>query len=993
MFDEVVTVFPFNSNYDRNELLKQDSKRKRKTDDGLWNTPFSVKLGGIVVQSIIPLTKPDNSIAVLYRDINSAYSMRYIELKDRTGRITTQLSEFEQIPTLIIPMELGGHLALDSNVYYFPPPELKIAISATLSNSDILIRERMNYLMKPTGVDGESFVSFIVLDSRRTLLATTSGNLYMLFLEIEVSGLLLVVTSLKLIKLGRITNGPPNGLHYISGNKFFASCQTCNSVVFSISSDRDPYVYIESTIEGTGSPIIDMFADHAEWTDGDGVIYTCQGGVHGSEIRKYAGFSDTFEPLEERHLGIEVLSSRVIGQHIVIKGRQEEQIVLDCESLTESSIGIPSEFIDYYQDENKRNWCITKDTITMNESSIQYGPYKFGKIFPNSVIVAITEGNRLLILGEGYRLINLPIGIDAVSSVDSSMISPTDFIVLLSGSKSIELWRISDNVKEDSIFENTFVKTNLRVELIFEDKFTETVFSSAVVAHEDGTISIILSEYRKVNHIHLTMKRSKPDVARHLITESSNNPYTIVKHGDEVIMFNLDDIVALKRNIISKQYYVVYRKMEGIVDAKFVRKDIILVCSSNAIQLFKYNNQPSLGSLAYKSIEFKEMCFKCIQAPEAGYFIVLARDLNGSNSIVVVDCLKMEILSKYETELPIKDICWMTSHDSIGRSTPYWFTVLFNSSKPLGIFKIEGNTIELVQEVSITGYNSDELYFDSINLVEYTSSVPWELKFVLYGQICMVIQLNEMNPQHMTWQARCQSVYRTSTTYAVSTVLYEPGWLNREERDMYVGDLVNGVDKCNVADTTISPIVFEPKHQYLSSMAFNSLSRRKYLISGDSLGNIAVTATLNEEVPVCKFNLGDQINAIRVIYDEFDKEFSRVVVIGTVSGALYLLSEIVLDDHEHLRINIKDIKKELIESGSYINQWKVLGKDPEELDEQLVPFDVRLVNKFLGKLTCLENNPHEEQSLDEFDSKHRMSCINKDVLQRINHLYNLYPDS
>ncbi|EGW31624.1 uncharacterized protein SPAPADRAFT_62234 [Spathaspora passalidarum NRRL Y-27907] len=153
-------------------------------------------------------------------------------------------------------------------------------------------------------------------------------------------------------------------------------------------------------------------------------------------------------------------------------------------------------------------------------------------------------------------------------------------------------------------------------------------------------------------------------------------------------------------------------------------------------------------------------------------------------------------------------------------------------------------------------------------------------------------------------------------------------------------------------------------------VAFNKL---RYLVSGDSLGNIAVVNLLNEVI-VCQFNLNDQINMIKSVKEEHPK----LAIIATVSGGLYLLSE---SDSKIFESSGKKIMKNLEQFGTSVTHWKVLDKDIEELDDEFAPFDERVSTEFLGKLSCMENN----QKVETFTSTYKQSYRHKQLLQDIHH--------
>ncbi|RLV91804.1 hypothetical protein JA1_003606 [Spathaspora sp. JA1] len=86
------------------------------------------------------------------------------------------------------------------------------------------------------------------------------------------------------------------------------------------------------------------------------------------------------------------------------------------------------------------------------------------------------------------------------------------------------------------------------------------------------------------------------------------------------------------------------------------------------------------------------------------------------------------------------------------------------------------------------------------------------------------------------------------------------------------------------------------EHQYLTSMASVRIGKREYLISGDVMGNVSILTSesnrLTDPKLIVAFNIGDPISVIKSIPHSAGNILEKMVVIGTSSGGIFLLSRV-----------------------------------------------------------------------------------------------------
>ena len=209
---------------------KTSKKRKHGNPDSWWSID-TIPIGRIIVKQIISLSIPEKTLAILYKDISSTFYVRYwqINADSKPSRMVRQFPEFQEEPLLIIPMTVGGHIALTrSAIFYFPEKKIH-NLTVSKEVQDVTVSDKSNQLyfvkslvLRNSKVDEQNYISYEIIDEHRILLTSQSGKSNMLYIDLESSSTsTIIINQVSMISLGDVTIPNSNGLHHITGDLFF----------------------------------------------------------------------------------------------------------------------------------------------------------------------------------------------------------------------------------------------------------------------------------------------------------------------------------------------------------------------------------------------------------------------------------------------------------------------------------------------------------------------------------------------------------------------------------------------------------------------------------------------------------------------------------------------------------------------------------------------------------------------------------------------------
>ncbi|KAK6461452.1 hypothetical protein DFJ63DRAFT_314088 [Scheffersomyces coipomensis] len=258
-FQGVLSLFIINEDYD---ISPPKKKRSRSADVKLASV-YSISIGAIVVLKMEMLE--NDILAVLYRDFNFTYSLRYyqIDIVKETITLIKNLDAFQVPPSYIIPTTHGGVLVLSSvSLFYFPGPNSRYLTLAETADASVTVSANVVTKDLLTDRPGEDmiglFVAFDAIDDNRFLLTTNEGMTYLLYFDATTKNdtTYTVINHFQLITLGRTSSPNTNGLHHLTDSYFFQTSSSPSDILFQVNLER-PFISILYSSEPRG-PIIDM---------------------------------------------------------------------------------------------------------------------------------------------------------------------------------------------------------------------------------------------------------------------------------------------------------------------------------------------------------------------------------------------------------------------------------------------------------------------------------------------------------------------------------------------------------------------------------------------------------------------------------------------------------------------------------------------------------------------------------------------------------------
>lgn len=848
---------------------KTSKKRKHGNPDSWWSID-TIPIGRIIVKQIISLNIPEKTLAILYKDISSTFYVRYwqINADSKPSRMVRQFPEFQEEPLLIIPMTVGGHIALTrSAIFYFPEKKIH-NLTVSKEVQDVTVSDKSNQLyfvkslvLRNSKVDEQNYISYEIIDEHRILLTSQSGKSNMLYIDLESSSTsTIIINQVSMISLGDVTIPNSNGLHHITGDLFFQSSRLSRSVLFLVSPIQ-PHIHIKAFIDGS-PPVLDI-------TPGPKEVYTCQGGWLGSEIRKYFTGMSSFVIVKSIKLGFKPESIRFIDETIMLQNTLYGTHILNTSDLKppQGIKELSEQQIMYFQDhadgEQEKYIPEMKTRISWNES-------KNIKLQSDNKIIEFTSNGDFV-----------------PSSVDAVTISKDECLVLVTSSLGVfEIWRHGTR-DIHKVYEGCLEEDHVIVD------------SLIVLADKSGNVSIILLTIESWWQVNFSrdIQNGLREVNRHS-QKVYGNAYLVRKWKDNIVLFNDRYLVPLKRDILLGFYLPSHFPSTGIDDiGVFLDNKVVVVYSNGLIDKLDMKHQSLLNISTHQSIFSRNLFIKSLLIKDTNYLIGLLYnkmdEYNGlcRNELHLFDSGSLEPMDVYKLGdgEEILDICQLPADVSQNR-----FVCLMSSSDtPVFMFGVEEGRIVKLQTNSIMGLElTDEFKLNSLSIFNESENI-----YLCSGNISFLMTLDD----DLEWKVIPKTVTNSTTLTMSQSVLFN---------DIYTVDAIDGLFRAKVNDD----MSFENQlrftkvnidgytHGQMTSIATFSKAKYSYIITGDAHGNVVLVKTSvidSLDQKVIRFNVGDQINTIVQLGIE-QSLTTKICAIGTLLGELYILNETNHDDNDIL---------------------------------------------------------------------------------------------
>ena len=1000
-FQGIVQLIKANNEQSGLSTSRKRSKNK-KYDSILWERPqvSSSFLGNVVTQRMVILKNPNGKgdvLAIQYRNFSYNFSMRYyrIDLKNMILHLESQFDDFEQEPTDLIAPEIGGALCLSPETFfYFPSPHIELKVREGQPNSSVCFMGGLQFLkMHLSPMDNNSnimsryFVSHVCIDKSRILVVSNDGMTYMLYLESKYRDKdVIEISSFHLILLSKTT--VPVNVHHIDGSFFFASSRYSRSILFEVL-PREPYINI-CLLCPTTPPFLSL--DSTELDLGMKIL-ACHGGYDSGEFSNV--LSKKFETASLFKLTTSHRSLVIVEQG----GKKNESSILILHSEIEGNSRMR---IDW----NKIHWS--------RSAIVDLALTNLDKILACQVF----NGLHIIVTDKGVFMDNSRITHENILHCQQSL---DGTVIYISGRSKLTL-RIGKDTWTYPLDPNLHICSCDFVEHDFKHyillAYWEGIYQ---LIRYDTCFTLILDESLNnsnatITSCSLTRNRfdndliycflissdglffqHKFDTAKQVINSDIQQPigdplYQIVRYEDKLLIAGTSSLAGLYYDPITSFYKMSFIGItfEQPDEVTFLKDDIIAISRMNEIEFIKLKEKGTIEDetmystlLNLKSLHIVGTDLSVVISLLT-YFSDTSDDYEKQFSLKLINDKNMNIIDIFEFDqhsgLDVVDLCLVTEPlDCL--QVEFAFVVLNSSSKKGELvlpFYIESNKIKKIESSGILGLSTD----GNIRLRAIKPLKDFGHRFLLIGNIIFMIelQLNE-DEFRVNWRLYTSTLIQTPS-YAIGATIFK--------NTIVFGDLVNGIFNFLVrGNTEEGDVKKEVQKCYLNNEPFFLSALEKLesdeeaenlkCIFGDSLGNISILEIREngDYAQTMAINLNDQINVVKKIPEvrnsksltsfgkmEKVKElkfFSSKALVGTSSGALFLISEI--RDDKGFRSILETCQKEIVNSTQFL--FDVSSSTTSKYENWLYQLDWKSLRKNLTG-ECVTRDNYEMIDLRPF---------------------------
>ena len=862
----------------------------------------SVSIGSVVVLKMTMLKNTSvDIVAILYRDFNFNYSLRYWSVNSETHflKLALQLGEFEEPPTGMLSPEQGGLFVVSSTkIFYFPGPKNTVYLSNEDIDYSVVVRN--NVVTKdltqtmPKDIVKESFVSLEAVDNSRIMVTSSSGSTYMLFYVMTLLSASITVKQLNYIELGKSTIPIANGLFHINKNVFFQASRTSRSVFFEVLPNK-PHILVKSHIDSS-PPLLDIVVD----SEAIETFYSSHGGENGGELRKYS------KPKREVNI---IDSQRISSLPRRILYASESEIVTmnvdglkdtfewDGEELSKStSSDIQIDKLLQYKSLSGYKICITEEAVLVNNRTKLRDEIVYGVVSDKGSYLVRNSKNELYLARQHSK----PVKVAELESTVADLLDLSNSLVSVVADWKGKCYLIvsGNNLLVHDI-SSSFLGVNNEPQVIHSTILVKSGKENIVemLVHLQSGITLAYEFNYKSGKIILGKE----------IT-SSKIPQQFVKSGDgSILLFSEQGAIGLRKDTRSQSWmaFEYSSKLTNLHDMLFLSSNTFAVLKGVNLEVYSVQSGFEGTDYAISSIFTTDACTRVLHFPEYNWIVSIYSglryyDYEGVKRytyLKLIDSSKMRTLHKFHfkdnVNLEFVDLCRLPSdgeEDEEELVISFLALVNNNNDKPILEFHISSNKIRLVHGYSISGLKgSSELTLLSISILDEEEST-----FLISGNFVFVCQrTNDLG--EVSWD------YVRETLKMVPVHAVAQAIISNDEA--VIGDAVNGLLNYNrtMADLKLKNIPLQYEHYLMSSVsAFLS-----YVITGDCIGNVSLLEGTNQ---VAAFNVGEQVNVVKSCARElsnnskhFQQKFGglrQLAYIGTVNGGIYKLSEVFENPEE-----------------------------------------------------------------------------------------------
>lgn len=993
------------ANDEQSNLGKTNRKRSRsnKYGDILWERPqvSSFFLGNIVTQRMVILKNPHGSgdvLAIQYRNFSYNFSMRYyrVDLKNMKLHLENQFDDFEQEPTDLIAPEIGGVLCLSpETILYFPSPHVELTAREGQQNSSVCFMGGLQFLnmhlspMDNSNIMSRYFVDHVCIDASRTLLVSSDGMTYMLYLESKYTEEdVIVISSFRLIPLSKTT--VPVNVHHISGSLFFASSRFSRSILFEVL-PRKPYINI-CLFYPSNPPILSL--DSKELDSGMKLM-ACQGGYDSGEFCKI--LSKKFETaslikISTSHRSLVIIERQGNeNEHsLLILFNEEEgnsrirvdwnkahvsRPVVEDLAITNSGKILACSVFDGF------SITITDNGVFIDDRQATYEKILHCKQSFDGTIIYISDRNKLTFrLGKDTWTYPLDRNLH-ICSCDIMKHESEQYILLAYWEGTYQLLRYNTGsftlILDENLNNSNATITSCS---LAGNKFSNDFIYFFLIS-SDGLFS---------QHKFDTSKQVISSVTQKRVGDPL---YRILRYGDSLLMAGTSSLIGLYYDPITSFYKmssigITYERPDEVI---FLKDNMLAISRRNEIEFIKFKEEDitedetiysTLLNLKSLHIEGTDLS---VLISFLTYFSDISDDYEKKFSLKLIDDKNMNIIDIFEFDqhgaFDLVDLSLVT--DSLDcLQVEFAFVVLNSSSKSGQLvlpFYIESNKIKQFESSGILGLSMD----GGISLQAIKPLKDFKNRFLLIGNVIFIIDIMLDENESRVRCCLLPSTLIQTPSYAIGATMFKS--------NLVFGDLVKGIINVSIRGSMEeNDAKKDSKECYLNNQPFflsaleelEEDAENSKCIFGDSLGNISTLeiSETGDYAQTMAINIGDQINVVKKIPElknskflaSFEKRekgektreneaFGSRVLVGTTSGGLFLISEI--SDDKGFRSILETCQKEIV--NSMLHLFDVSTSKASKYENWLYRLDWKSLRKNLTG-ECMTRDTYEIIDLRPF---------------------------
>ncbi|ODV79526.1 uncharacterized protein CANTADRAFT_261846 [Suhomyces tanzawaensis NRRL Y-17324] len=909
-------------------VQEESNKAKRKRtgtpiniNERKW-TFSTISIGSLVVLKMVSLQK--NSIALLYRDFNFNYSLRYYLIQDDHIVLDTQFREFSVPPSCIIPTNFGGLLVLTGiRLFYFGKLGSVLALHNSAEDSlsinseaDVITKD----LSKYPQLFSESFCSYTVIDDTRTLIVSNSGMTYLINIELESESRMVIFKRFDFIQLGKSTIPLEGGLFHITDNHFLQVSRHAKSILFQIS-PKTPNIYVSSFLESS-PPILDfdIIDDNNEWN-----IMTCQGGYEGSELSKYISTNGGCNLEAEYDLkGLSIpLDLEILGSDLFVISDSRNRKLFKYDGQISYEKDLPNVTQQAITIETKEDLELTTSGI----AGLFFENVSAGKILHPNLIVYTSGLN--IIARDKTSIIDL---FDTGAVIKKLRITETD-----NGCYS---WVLeTDGPTILGVLDNTF-------QVLYSSKLIEHSHDLALVVNDSRWFIFNLDSYGRIYQYRFSASK-KLQLIDSEILKLSDTSLKVLTLGRTLVVHDMKDVWRLNTEAVLG-FYIPF-KLNGLQFDK-----IKLLDESSLVCLYRskvvVQKLPQIGeSLFKRAYDCPYLITRSVQVPESKsdneeyisnqYSVLICHESKSTVSntkkgtfLQLVDNHTMSLLNEYTFPDAVELVDLLAIYDEENNQALV-FVLASNRQAPIIVFTIRNQKLELIAQSRFDGNVSS---MQSMRLVHNDS--PY-FRLSVSGAFNYMVRCERRSETSFTWELAEESISQCPV-YPVAHAVWD------DDGPIYYADVRDGVYVKDLDEISFAQMIFKYRHHFITALDILHPGHQhipRLIVVGDSFGNLSV---IKDNHQVACFNLGDQINVIKAVParkepHQYDKQpatslTTDVAIVGTVNGGIFKVAFCNTPKDAHA---ISECANELENISSVYNgarfDWKApvdASGNPERMD-------------------------------------------------------------